>query len=730
MRAVVCLLAVSLPAFSQLLTEDSHLIAQGFDGAPGERDRSEFFGEEMASGDFNGDGYDDLAVAATGDPDGRFRGVVTVFPGGPFGLIPDQAVDYRQGAGGLDGNDENNDTFGSALAAGDFDRDGYWDLAVGVPREDGARGVVQVLYGTPDGLNGDRDQVWDQNQLEGSGRDANDFFGNALTVGDFNDDGFHDLAVGSPGESSAGGVIHVIYGSNTGLTGNGNQRWRQDADGIEGNREQFDLFGSALQAGDFNGDGADDLAVGVPGEDGGDGGCAVLFGSRGGGLLSAGNLFFKQGENGLPDDDENEDAFASILGAGDFNRDGFDELAIVSINEDNGRGIVVVLPGSSGGPSGNGSVAWRQGENGLQDQRESGDRFGSDLVTGDFDADGYPDLAIGARGEDDNRGIVQVLYGSPSGLSADGNQLFQEGFEGLAGDARPSDDFGFALAAGNFGFDAAQDLAVGAPNEESNEGRGTAYLIYGDGLLVVSAGLSDPFVTDASYNSILSAFGRNFAPAGTQAFGRLADGRLETNVGGVCVEMDGQRAPIFATFEGQVNFQAAVAPDQQSVVVTIISGCDTPNERRSLPIPLQLAPAAPEFFFFVPERPGPVAAVDAVTFELLGAPGLLPGATFRRARPGDVVTVFVTGLGDTAPRFAPGELPDRAAAAILPVTIELGGMTIQPSYAGVAPGNAGLYQLNFTLPAGAASGDLEIRVIVGTGAGADSTPSGAFLSVE
>ena len=732
MRSVSLLLfcfAAAVPAVGQLLTEDSHLIAQGFDGAPGERDRNDFFAVDLAAGDFDGDGFFDVAVGAPGDPDGQGRGLVTVFPGGPDGLIPEQAYELRQGQDGLDGEDERDDQVGGALAAGDFDNDGFWDLALGVGREDGTRGIVQILYGSERGLTGDRDQVFDQGDLEGSGRDVGDFFGNTVTVGDFNGDGFADLAVGSPGESNAGGVIHAIYGSGSGLTTNGNQRWRQDADGIEGNREQFDLFGSALIAGDFNGDGADDLAVGVPGEDGGDGGAAVLFGSPGGGLRSDGNLFFKQGEGGLPDDDENEDAFASILGAGDFNGDGFDELAIASIGEDNGRGVVIVLPGSSGGPSGNGSVAWRQGQNGLQDEQEGGDRFGTDLIAGDFNADGYQDLAVGVRGEDNNRGIVQVIYGSASGLSADGNQLFQQGFEGLAGNASPGDDFGSSLAVGNFGFDAAQDLVVGAPREEGNEDRGTAYAIYGDGLIAVGAGLSDPFVTDASYNSILSVFGRNFAPEGTAALGGLANGRLETNVGGVCIEMDGQRAPIFAAFPGQVNFQAFVTPDQRNVTATVVSSCDTPNERRSLPIPLIVAPASPEFFFFTGTS-NAVAAVENNSGELLGAPGLVPGALFRRARVGDVVTVFMTGLGDTAPRFAPGELPNAAGATVSPVTVELGGRTFQPAYAGVTPGNAGLYQVSFVLDAGAPSGDLEMKVTVDTGDGPISTPPGAFLSVE
>ncbi|MEZ5366026.1 MAG: FG-GAP-like repeat-containing protein [Bryobacterales bacterium] len=575
-----------------------------------------------------------------------------------------------------------------------------------------------------DGLTGDRDQVWDQSDLAGSGRDPFDFFGNSVAVGDFNGDGFDDLVVGSPGEAQNAGVVHAMFGSPSGLTTNGNQRWRQDADGIQGNRENNDLFGFELATGDFNGDGNDDLAVGVPGEDN-NGGVAVLFGTSGGGLRGDGNLFLAQGENGIPDRRERNDAFGSVLATGDFNGDGYAELAIASINEDNGRGVVIVLPGSSSGPTGNGSVDWRQGSNGLQDSQNDGDRFGTSLVAGDFNGDGYQDMAVGARGEDNNRGIVQVIYGSGSGLTADGNQLFTEGFEGLAGEANSGDDFGTALAAGNFGFDAAQDLAIGAPREEGNQDRGSVYAIYGFGLDIVGAGLSRPSVFEGSYNMILSAFGPRFAPAGTAATGRLVNGRLETNVGGVCVEMDGQRAPIFATFENQINFQASVTPDQSLSIVHIVSKCGTPSERRSLPIPLTVLEASPEFFFFSLTQDGrnPVAAIDNNTGELLG-----PG--FRGARRGDVVTIFLTGLGETSTRFLPGELANAAATTVHPVTIEVGGRVYQPAYAGVSPGFAGLYQVSFVLAQDAPAGDLDVTVTVQTSQGPISTPAGAYLRVQ
>src|SRR5262245_10913413 len=119
-----------------------------------------------------------------------------------------------------------------------------------------------------------------------------------IAKGDFNGDGFADLAVGVPGEDtpndvSNSGAVNVIYGSAAGLTTSATggppipapQCWSQNAAGVPGVSEAGDAFGSALAAGDFNGDGYSDLAIGVPGEDLTEtdtGAVIVIYGSRNG----------------------------------------------------------------------------------------------------------------------------------------------------------------------------------------------------------------------------------------------------------------------------------------------------------------------------------------------------------------------------------------------------------------------------------------------------------------
>jgi hypothetical protein len=115
----------------------------------------------------------------------------------------------------------------------DFNDDGFADLAIGVEDEDidspsGTivdAGAVNVIYGSASGLSATvrPDQFWSQNTLNvEEDAQANEDFGNALSAGDFNKDGFADLAIGVPteivGNVPRAGAVQVIYGSASGLS--------------------------------------------------------------------------------------------------------------------------------------------------------------------------------------------------------------------------------------------------------------------------------------------------------------------------------------------------------------------------------------------------------------------------------------------------------------------------------------------------------------------------------
>jgi uncharacterized protein (TIGR03437 family) len=246
---------------------------------------------------------------------------------------------------------------------------------------------------------------------------------------------------------------------------------------------------------------------------------------------------------------------------------------------------------------------------------------------------------------------------------------------------------------------------------------------------ITSAGLSVPPVDVLSPNAIVTVFGSNFAPQGTAVGGTLANGQLQTNVAGVCVEFGNVRAPIFSVFPTQVNVQVpAVAAG--NVAVQVIRDCDTPQAAASTPENISAQATAPEFFYFVTNANGvnPIAAVNSLTGAYIGAPGLLSGATFTPAKPGDYITLFATGFGATNPSFAPGVLPNKTATVTAPVTVQFGGTTLDPSdilYVGVSQ-FAGLYQVNLHVPNGIAAGDQKLVIT----AGGVASPANAFITVQ
>jgi hypothetical protein len=171
------------------------------------------------------------------------------------------------------------DWFGRNVRAGDFNGDGYADLVFAIPSQDvdGFKnaGAVGVVYGSPSGLDasaGPGNQCWNEDSpgLVGNTAAPQDHFGRHEGMGDFNHDGFDDLAIGIvskdvDGKTDAGAVV-VIYGTANGLDTPGNQYWTLDTPFVKGQASTFGAMGRAVSGLDFNGDGFDDLAVGVPGD--------------------------------------------------------------------------------------------------------------------------------------------------------------------------------------------------------------------------------------------------------------------------------------------------------------------------------------------------------------------------------------------------------------------------------------------------------------------------------
>jgi hypothetical protein len=183
------------------------------------------------------------------------------------------------------------------------------------------------------------------------------------------------------------GVVHVLYGSLIGLTAAGTQIWSQAKSGIPDSPETEDDFGLALAAGDFDNDGRDDLAIGVPGESFGtreNAGAVLILYGRPSGLSAVDNQFWTQNSPNIFDAQETDDRFGSLLIAANFNGDNFLDLAIGVPDESIGSafecGAVNVLYGSLGsGLESDGNQFWHQNKGNIRDDCESGDKFGQGL---------------------------------------------------------------------------------------------------------------------------------------------------------------------------------------------------------------------------------------------------------------------------------------------------------------------------------------------------------------
>ena len=251
---------------------------------------------------------------------------------------------------------------------------------------------------------------------------------------------------------------------------------------------------------------------------------------------------------------------------------------------------------------------------------------------------------------------------------------------------------------------------------------------------VVGAGGSIPAVKALSPNGLATVWGTGFAPAGTsnaQWAANLVNGNVSTEMDGVCVLVGSTRAPITYLSPGQINFQTPQGIQPGTVSVSVATACGAPSQVQSAAQTVPSQTASPEFFYFTTTTSGqnPIAAENAVTGVYVGASGLIPGATFVPAKPGDIVALYATGLGLTNPAFAAGALPNTAAWASGTFQISVGGVTLPAAdvlYAGVAPGTPGEYQINIQLPASTPNGNLPVVMTVN----GIASPAGAYITVH
>ncbi|MFI6486862.1 FG-GAP-like repeat-containing protein [Streptomyces sp. NPDC050564] len=445
------------------------------------------------SGDFNGDGYRDLAIAA---PIAKVAGksgagYVAVVYGTASGLDTTKRQIISQDTTGIPGTPESSDYFGDRLTTGDMDGDGYTDIVVGVHSErigsTDSYGTLTVLWGGASGVKSGTDISSPLPQYRSE-------LGWQVAAGDFDGDGHTDLAAAN----NSTPALNIFRGpiSRTGKAAS--------LIGVD-TLDQTTIYPDGLVAGEVNGDGKQDLLV-MGQEETSTGDyrtrSALYLGS------ATGPKYSKKLAGG----------YAGTIA--DVDKDGYGDIVTgnfmeKSTTEPNGGlgGAITVTYGAAGGLSTRTPVRITQDTAGVPGTGEKNDGFGWSLSSGDTNGDGYADVVIGSDSESigsvRHAGQVTVLRGSASGLTGTGSKSYSQDTANVPGTAEAEDYFGDAVFLTDANADGRAELAVGARGE--NGGAGAVWLFKSTTSGTTATGSKSFGSTTLGGPSGLAYFGNVFA---------------------------------------------------------------------------------------------------------------------------------------------------------------------------------------------------------------------------
>ena len=183
---------------------------------------------------------------------------------------------------------------------------------------------------------------------------------------------------------------------------------------------------------------------------------------------------------------------------------------------------------------------------------------------------------------------------------------------------------------------------------------------------------------------------------------------LSSNIAGARVLVNGLAAPMFYAMYGQLAFQLPMETALGTAMVQVERDGQLSNKAS-----IHVGTRDPRILVCpVDTRYGIITYPDWVTWAI--PPGLFPGVASRAAHPGETLTIWAIGLGATNPSVAsgaPAPVTEPLARMAQMPQVSFGGIGATPSFAGLAPGYAGLYQINVTVPVSVNPGTLELKLI-------------------
>ncbi len=474
----------------------------------------DYGGSRVSSvGDINGDGIDDFAIGAPGaNQNGKIRSGSTYVVFGEAdaskglnGVLELADIVASNGEAGfrIDGESAHDvsggslTSGGSPISSGDVNGDGYSDIIIGVygAEPNGGNfdqyynsGSTYVVFGKESGFS----RTMDLSEIDGSdgfrmdGKIEDDRSGHSVSAGDVNGDGYDDIIIGALGGDSNvanSGSAYVVFGKESGFS---RTMDLSELDGSDGFRIGIDGRGvSAVSAGDINGDGYDDIIIGVSYSNPngpGSGASYIVFG-KASGFSRTINLSELDGSDGFRIDGEGSGHHSgiSVSLAGDINSDGYDDIIIGAPGIEGWRGSSYVVFGKESGFSRTVELSELDGRDGFRlDGVSAGDHSGR-IVTaaGDFNGDGYNDIIIGAHQADPHgpgSGSSYVVFGKVGGFSRTIDLSELDSSDGLRIDgANAYRHIGlYASSIGDVNDDGFDDISLAGGSSD-----GHSFVIYG-----------------------------------------------------------------------------------------------------------------------------------------------------------------------------------------------------------------------------------------------------------